>query len=275
MIKELRERTGVGMAKCKEILDQTQGDVELAIETLRKAGMASAVKKAGRETKEGQIAFAESPQAVALVEVNAETDFVVKNEKFQEFLKNVAAEAAATLPASLEAFLSQSYSKEPSLTIDQLRATMVQAIGENIQIKRVQIFKKDPAKSFGVYSHLGGKIVTLVELQGSSGQEDLAKDIAMHVAAASPDYLAPEQVPQEIISQEKEIAKSQMQGKPENIIEKILAGKIEAFFDQVCLSRQKFIRDDSVSITELVGKRAAQAGKPLKLVSFLRWNVGQ
>lgn len=275
MIKELRERTGVGMGKCKEALEESKGDMELAIENLRKAGMATAVKKASRETKEGQIAFAESPAAVAIVEVNAETDFVVKNDRFQEFLKLVSEEAAKAEPASLEAFLAQPYSKNPSVTIDQLRADMVQTIGENIQIKRLKLFKKNGSKSFGVYSHLGGKIVTLVELDGANGQEDLAKDIAMHVAAASPDYLGPEQVPQEIIAQEKEIAKSQMKGKPENMIEKILAGKLEAFYDQVCLARQKYIRDDSTSITQLVAKRATESGKPLKLVSFIRWNVGQ
>lgn len=275
MIKELRERTGVGMGKCKEALVESKGDMELAIENLRKAGIAQAVKKAERETKEGQIAASETADALAVVEVNAETDFVVKNDRFQEFLKNVASEAAATKPESLELFLAQKFSKEPDLTIDQLRANMVQTIGENIQVKRLKLFPKDATKSFGVYSHLGGKIITVVEIDGASGQEDLAKDIAMHVAAASPDYLEPSEVPESVIAQERDIARTQMIGKPENIIEKILGGKIEAFYDQVCLSRQKFIRDDSVSITELVQKRATETGKPLKLASFIRWNVGQ
>lgn len=275
MIKELRERTGVGMGKCKEALEESKGDMELAIENLRKAGVASAVKKAGRETKEGQIAASESGSTLAIVEVNAETDFVVKNDRFQDFLKKIAEEVAATHPANLEAFLGQPFSKDPKMTIDQLRADMVQTIGENIQIRRLQTFKKDPQKSFGIYSHLGGKIVTVVEIAGASGEENLAKDIAMHVAAASPDYLVPAEVPAATIEQEKEIAKSQMKGKPDNIIEKILAGKIEAYYDQVCLARQKFIRDDSLSITELVEKRAKETGKELKLARFLRWNVGQ
>ena len=207
--------------------------------------------------------------------MNAETDFVVKNDRFQKFLDDVAAEAAQGHPASLEAFLSQKFSKDRYLTIDQLRANMVQTIGENIQIRRLKLFGKNASKSFGVYSHLGGKIITVVELDGSAGQEDLAKDIAMHVAAASPDYLNPGDVPESVIAQERDIAKSQMKGKPDNIIEKILGGKIEAFYDQACLSRQKFIRDDSVSITQLVQKRAAEIGKPLKLAGFTRWNVGQ
>lgn len=136
LIKELRDRTGVGMGKCKEALDEAKGDIELAISNLRKAGMASAVKKEGRVTNEGMIGFAETPSIVAIVEVNAETDFVVKNDRFKQFLNDIAHEAAATNPASLEAFLHQKYSKDHSLTIDQYRATIVQAIGENIQIRR-------------------------------------------------------------------------------------------------------------------------------------------
>lgn len=275
MIKELRERTGVGMGKCKEALEASKGDMELAIENLRKAGVASAVKKAGRETKEGQIATSENKETLAIIEVNAETDFVVKNERFQNFLKKIAEEVAKTHPASLEAFLNQKLSENSGTTIDQMRAEMVHTIGENIQIKRLQTFKKDGKRSFGVYSHLGGKIVTVVEIEGAPGEEDLAKDIAMHVAAASPDYLVPSEVPVETIEQEKEIAKSQLKGKPENIIDKILTGKIEAYYDQVCLTRQKFIRNDSLSIAELVEKRSKETGKPLKLVSFVRWNVGQ
>jgi elongation factor Ts len=275
MIKELRDRTGVGMGKCKEALEEAHGDMELAIANLRKAGIASAVKKEGRATNEGMIAAAETPEAVALVEVNAETDFVVKNDKFQEFLKNVAEEAAKTLPASLEAFLGQKYSKDGSLTIDEYRSTIVQTIGENIQIRRVEIIRKSPEKSIGVYSHLGGKIVTLVEISGANGEEALAKDIAMHTAAAAPEYLSPEKVPAEVLAHEKEIAAAQMKGKPANMMDKIVEGKMNSFYDTVCLVRQKYIRDDSVSITELVDKKAKEIGKPLKVTSFARWVVGQ
>lgn len=275
LIKELRERTGVGMGKCKEFLQETNGDIELAIENLRKSGMASAVKKAGRETKEGQIAAKENDRLVAIVEVNAETDFVVKNDLFQKFLQDMVTEVAALNPASLESFLESKSSQDANVTIDQLRANMVQTIGENIVVKRLKTFQKNASKSFGVYSHLGGKIIVVVELEGSDQEGALAKDIAMHVAAASPDYLNPSEVPSSIIDQERDIAMSQLKGKPENIIEKILTGKIDAYYDQVCLTRQKFIRDDSVSIEQLVEKKAKETGKPLKLVSFVRWNVGQ
>lgn len=275
MIKELRDRTGIGMGKCKEALEEAKGDMELAISNLRKAGMASAVKKEGRATNEGMIGAAETPSTVALVEVNAETDFVVKNDRFQEFLKNIAQEVAATNPASLEAFLKQKYSKDSALTIDEYRATVVQAIGENIQIRRIAVIPKTTQKSIGVYIHLGGKIVTLVEITGSNKEEAIAKDIAMHVAAAAPDFLSPDNVPADVVNNEKEIAKSQIKGKPDNIVEKIVDGKIKSFFDAVCLTCQKYIRDDTISIADLVNKRSKEAGVPLSLTHFLRWSVGQ
>lgn len=275
MIKELRERTGVGMGKCKEALEEAKGDMELAIANLRKAGMATAVKKEGRETKEGMIGVAEKGDSIAVVEVSAETDFVVKNDRFQQFLTNIAQEVAASKPASLEAFLQQKYSKDPSLTIDQYRATVVQAIGENIQIKRLKTYKKGSDRSVGVYSHLGGKIVVVVEVAGSGSEESIAKDIAMHAAAAAPEYLSPEQVPQQIIDNEKEIAKAQIQGKPAFVVDKILEGKLNAYYDAACLTRQKYIRDDSISITDLINRRSKEAGKPLTLANFTRWVVGQ
>lgn len=275
MIKELRERTGIGMGKCKEALEEAKGDMELAISNLRKAGMASAVKKEGRTTNEGLIGTAEHDSTIALVEVNAETDFVVKNDRFKQFLDSIAEEVAATSPASLESFLQQKYSKDPELTIDQYRATIVQTIGENIQIRRLAIFKKAPGKSIGIYSHQGGKIVTLVEITGSDKDEALAKDIAMHVAAASPEFLSPEKVPSEVLENEKEIARSQMKGKPENMMEKIVEGKLKAFYDASCLVCQKYIRDDSLTIAELVNKHAKEHGSALTVTHFERWGVGQ
>lgn len=275
MIKELRERTGVGMGKCKEALEEAKGDMELAIANLRKAGMASAVKKEGRETKEGMIGIAENGPIVAIVEANAETDFVVKNDRFKEFLTNIAQEVAKTNPSSLEEFLKQKYSKDSELTIDQYRATVVQAIGENIQIRRILTLKKTGDRSIGIYSHLGGKIVTAAEITGSGSEEAIAKDIAMHIAAASPEYLSPEKVPQEVINNEKDIARAQIQGKPANIVEKIVEGKVNAYYDTNCLVNQKYIRDDSVTIADLVKKRSKETGKPLTLVNYVRWTVGQ
>ncbi len=275
MVKELRERTGVGMAKCKEALDQAGGDMERAIDILRKSGMASAVKKEGRETKEGLIGAGESSSAIALIEVNAETDFVTQNDRFKQFLHDICAQAAETKPASLEVFLAQPFKPDPSTTVDQARSLIVQSLGENIQIKRLKVIPKGKDVSFGVYSHMGGKIVTLAEISGGAGQEALARDIAMHIAAESPDYLNPQEVPAEIKAREEEVARGQVVGKPAAVIDKIVEGKIKAFYDQVCLICQKFVKDNTITIKDLVDREGKRLGKPLHLHSFLRWKVGQ
>lgn len=274
MIKELRERTGVGMGKCKEALEAAGGNMDLAIDNLRKAGMASAVKKEGRETKEGIIKVGENSSSVVLIEINAETDFVVKNDKFQEFATSLLAEVRQGSPVTLQEFLAQKYSKDPAHTIDEYRALTVQSLGENIQIKRVEIFPKHPGMTVGFYSHMGGKLVTLVVIEGSDAESALAKDIAMHIAAESPEYLSSNEVPPRVLEHEKEIAKAQIKDKPANIIDKIVEGKLKAYFDQSCLLNQKFVKDSSLSIQELVDKRAKEVGKPLKLTQFLRWKVG-
>ncbi|MCH9626787.1 MAG: Elongation factor Ts [Chlamydiales bacterium] len=275
MLKQLRDRTGIGMGKCKEALQESGGDVELAIANLRKAGMASAVKKEGRETNEGVIRSADNGKTVALVEVNAETDFVVNNERFQEFAANLAQEVCQTQPANVEDFLAQSYSKDGSVTIDQYRATIVQSLGENIQIRRIELFPKKAESSLAVYTHAGGKLVTLVEVSGSNEEEALAKDIAMHVAAEAPEYLSAKEIPERVIEHEKEIAKAQVKNKPENIIEKILEGKLRAYFDQVCLLNQHFVKNPDLTIQALVEQRGKECGKSLVVSQFLRWRVGE
>lgn len=274
-IKDLREMTGVSIGKCKEALEQAKGDLDEAVSILRKAGIAGAVKKEGRSANEGVIAIGQANGFIAIVEVNAETDFVVKNDRFQQFAQDVANEVASTHPASLESFMGQKFSKGGGLTVDEYRATTIQAIGENIQIRRLKIYKKSSDLSVGVYSHLGGKIVCVAEITGSDKEEELAKNIGMHIAAAAPLYLNPEQVPAELLAKEREIAKEQMKGKPDNVIEKIVDGKISKFYDEVCLERQLYIRDDSVKVGELVAQRAKDTNKPLKLSGFIRWTVGQ
>jgi elongation factor Ts len=275
LVKELRERTDIGMGKCKEALEEAGGNIELAIENLRKAGMASAVKKEGRETKEGTIKTADGSDKIALIEINAETDFVVKNDSFQKFAQSLADEVSCTSPANVGDFLKQQYSKDPKLTIDEYRASIIQSLGENIQVKRLELFSKKPNASIAVYSHGNGKLVTLVEITGSADEAALAKEIAMHVAAEAPEYLSHEEIPQRVIEHEKEIAKAQIKNKPENILEKILEGKLRAYYDQVCLINQKFIKDPELTIAELVAKRGKEIDKPLKVSYFLRWRVGE
>jgi elongation factor Ts len=159
--------------------------------------------------------------------------------------------------------------------VDQMRSLVIQTLGENIQIKRLKVLPKNPEISIGVYSHMGGKIVTAVELIGGSGRETLARDIAMHIAAESPDYLKPEQVPNEIKEREMEIAKSQLQGKPANMIDRIIEGKLKAFYDQVCLLHQKYVKDPSLTIEQLLAKESKAAGKQFAIKSFIRWRVGE
>lgn len=277
MVKELRDRTGVSMGKCKEALDQAGGDMNNAIDFLRKSGMASAVKKEGRETNEGLIGAAEGNEAIALVEVNAETDFVTQNEKFKQFLRDIAQEAAEAKLISMDALndlMKRPYAKDKSITMDQYRALVIQSLGENIQVKRLTVLPKNKDSSVGIYSHMGGKIVVTVILTGGSGQEALARDIAMHIAAESPDYLRPEDVPADIRAKEEEIARSQVQGKPANIVEKIVEGKIKAFCDQVCLVCQKYVKDNTITIAQLLEKEGKRLGKPIAIKEYHRWKVG-
>jgi elongation factor Ts len=275
MVKELRARTGIAVGKCKEALQLAGGDMEKAITELRKAGVAGAVKKQEREAKEGLIAIAENSTAVAFIEINAETDFVVKNQQFQSFAQAVAQEAAQTQPSSLEQFASQRYSKDSSITLEELRVHTIQSLGENILYRRLKLFKKQKGCSYGIYSHLGGKIATLVILEGAEGEEKLARDIGMHVVAEAPEFLSPEAVPESIKEQEREIARAQVKGKPAAILDKIVEGKLEAYYQQSCLLKQKYVRDPEVSVAQLVEKRSKEIGKPLKVQLFLRWQVGQ
>jgi elongation factor Ts len=274
MVKELRDRSGVSMGKCKEALQQAGGDMNKAIDILRKSGMASAIKKEGRETNEGLIGAAEGREGVALVEVNAETDFVTQNEKFKRFLLDVAQEAADSAISSWEALMKRPYSKDRSISLDQYRALVMQSLGENIQVKRVLILPKSSDLSIGLYSHMGGKIVVAVLLSGGSGQEALAREIAMHVAAESPEYLRPEDVPQEVRAKEEEIARSQVQGKPANIIDKIIEGKIKAFCDEVCLICQKYVKDNTVTVGQFLEKEGKRLNKQLSINAYHRWKVG-
>jgi elongation factor Ts len=275
MIKDLRDRTGVGMSKCKEALEEAKGDMELAITNLRKSGVASAVKKEGRETKEGIIGISENKDLLALIEISAETDFVVRNDRFKQFVEEMAEQVAQSNPPSLDAFLQQTYVKDPSLTVDQYRATIVQAIGENIQIKRIFTIKKSSEHSVGAYSHAAGKIVTVVEISGGGQEEALARDIAMHVAAASPQYLSQDKVPQEIIEHEREIAKSQILNKPAAIADKIIEGKIATFYNENCLICQKYVKDDSQTIAEVVNQKSKEKNQKFAITSFVRWSVGE
>ena len=241
---------------------------------LRKAGMASAVKKEGRETKEGLILTSEDKDTLAIIEANAETDFVTQNEKFKTFLKDVSQEAADSALSDISALMAKQARQDPSITLDQYRALVMQSLGENIQVKRLCILPKSKDLSIGLYSHMGGKIVVAVILTGGEGQEALARDIAMHVAAESPEYVSPDQVPAAVRAKEEEIARVQVQGKPANIVEKIVEGKVKAFCDEVCLVCQKYVKDTTMTIAQLLEKESKRLNTTIGLKTFYRWKVG-
>lgn len=275
MVMELRKRTGVGMTKCKEALIEADGRMEDAIHILRKQGMASAVKKGARETNEGVIGTSENSESAYLVEVNAETDFVLQNSRFQEFLKNVCEDALKHKVDSVEALLKSACSHNSALTIDEYRSEIVHSLGENIQIKRLLKLDKSADSSLGIYSHMGGKIVCAVVLEGASDQGTLAREVAMHVAAEAPDYLKSDEVSAETIAQEEEIARSQIQGKPPEVTEKIVKGKLSAFYQQSCLLSQKFVKDPSLSVAAYIETQGKKIGKPLQVARFVRWQIGE
>jgi elongation factor Ts len=275
MIKDLRERTGVGMVKCKEALEESNGDVELAIVALRKAGIASAVKKEAREAKEGAIDYAETSSCIGICQMNAETDFVVNNERFRAFLKDMAKEVSEAKASDLTSFVAKEFSKDAGKTIDEKRKELIAVLGENILISKIIYLKKAPNNSYGIYSHMNGKIFTLVELEGASTESEFAKEIAMHVAAEAPEYLSKEEVPVDIKEAEEEIAKSRIPaGKPADIVNKIILGKMEAFYNSICLVNQKYIKDSSSTVLDLVNARGKELGKNLKIKGFYRLQVG-
>lgn len=275
-IKILRERTGVGLAKCKEALEASGNDVEQAVVYLRKLGLASAGKKESRETKEGYLAFKMNDRAVAIIEVNVETDFVATNAKFREFADNLAEELLAHPTSDVNKFLSRPYSKDPSLTLEEYKAVTMQSLGENIRIGRIfGVEKKSDAMSLGVYSHSDRRSIGLVVLQGSNLADQLARDIALHVVASQPEYLDETSVPEEVVKRENEIVLTQIQGKPQAVADKILAGKLKTFFEENCLLRQAYVKDPAKTVSDLLEDFKKDAGAELSVVQFIRWKVGE
>jgi elongation factor Ts len=266
LIKELRERTGVGMMDCKKVLTETDGDVEAAIESLRKAGAAAAAKKAGRIAAEGAIVQARlaDGSAVVLVEVNSETDFVAKDDGFKDFAASVAQAAVDGNPGDTEALNALSVGE---MTVEEARLALISKIGENISVRRFERINADGG-TLGAYLH-GVKIGVIVKLQ--RGNTELAKDIAMHIAASSPTCISEADMPAELLEKEKDIfiAQARESGKPDNIIEKMIAGRIKKFLKENTLLSQAFVKDPDQSIAQLL--KAGDA----EIVSYIRLEVGE
>ncbi|MGH8377659.1 MAG: translation elongation factor Ts [Gammaproteobacteria bacterium] len=264
LVKELRERTGAGMMECKKALTESRGDIDLAVEHMRKAGLAKADKKAGRIAAEGRIAIAQSGHAAAMVEVNCETDFVANGEDFSAFVRNVAETVLAKAPADADVLGNLPLANGKS--VDTVRRELVAKIGENISLRRFTLFKSNGV--LGTYAH-GTRIGVLVEMQG--GTPALAKDIAMHVAASKPVCVKPEEVSSEALDAEREIIRAQSadSGKPAAIIEKMVEGRLKKFLAEVTLLGQPFVKDPDVSVEKLLTRAGA------KVLRFARFEVGE
>ena len=263
LVKELRERTGAGMMECKKALVETNGDMEPAIELLRKTGLAKADKKAGRVAAEGKDVEALAGGNAVLVEINSETDFVAKDENFSAFADKVAQVALALDSDDVEALKAADLDGQ---TVEEARQALVAKIGENVQVRRLT--RIDSTGVIGSYVH-GGRIGVLVELEG--GDEELARDLAMHVAALSPAYATADDVPADVLAKEKEIlvAQAQDSGKPPEIIEKMVEGRLRKYLAEITLVGQPFVKDGDVT----VGKLLEQKGASVK--GFSRLAVGE
>jgi elongation factor Ts len=262
-VKQLRERTGAGMMECKKALVETQGDLDAAAELMRKSGLSKADKKAARVAAEGSVAIERSGSNAVLVEVNCETDFVARSDEFQAFAKDVARAALAQAPASLEALLALPHGGEASL--DGRRRALIAKIGENISVRRfVRVTSPGP---LGTYAH-GSRIGSLVALQG--GDEALAKDLAMHVAASNPAYIDIADVPAETLDKERAILIEQTKAekKPPEIIAKMVEGRLRKYVAEITLLGQPFVKDLDVTIEKLL------KGAGAKVVQFVRYEVG-
>ncbi|RLA54756.1 MAG: elongation factor Ts [Gammaproteobacteria bacterium] len=262
LIKELRERTGLGLLECKKALATASGDVEKAIEEMRKSSGMKAAKKAGRTAADGVVVarVADDGSYGVTVEVNSETDFVARDENFLGFVKSVVDAAFAGKQTDVAALMAGD--------LESSREALVQKIGENISVRRIELVNADSGV-VGCYVHGNSRIAVLVELNG--GDQDLAKDIAMHVAAVNPQVVSPQDMPAEVIAKETEIytAQAQDSGKPAEIIEKMIGGRIKKFLAENSLTEQSFVKDPDVT----VGKLASSAGA--EVVSFVRFEVGE
>ena len=264
MVKELRERTGAGMMECKKALVETNGDLDAAAEALRKSGQAKADKKAGRVAADGRVVISQEAGKAVVVEVNSETDFVAKDENFVAFAGSIAAAVLASGETDVAVLAAQDIGDGRS--VEQARTDLVQKVGENISVRRAQVV--EAGGPIGAYTH-GARIGAVVALTG--GDEELARDIAMHVAAINPTCIDEPGVPADMLEREKRIFSEQAaeSGKPPEIVEKMVTGRIAKFLKEVTLVGQPFVKDDKQTVGQLL------KGANASVVSFVRFEVGE
>ena len=269
LVKKLREKTGAGMMDCKKVLTETNGDMEKAIELLRERGIAKAAKKSDRIAAEGLVEtyISDDGKVGSVVEVNSETDFVAKNQEFIDFVKNIAKQVATQNPANVEELLGQKYIEDATKTVKEILTDKIATIGENMSIRRFARFESQGLVES--YIHGAGKIAVLVDLE--TGSKDVAKDVCMQIAAARPEYVCKEEVPTEQVSKEMEILKAQAinEGKPEQIAEKMVQGRIGKFYSEICLLDQPFVKESDIKVGKMLENNNA------KVVRFARFEKGE
>ncbi|MBM7555370.1 translation elongation factor Ts [Halanaerobacter jeridensis] len=266
-IKKLRERTSAGMLDCKEALTETDGDLEAAVDYLREKGMSSA-DKSDRVAAEGLVSVEKEDDTAVIVEINSETDFVAKNDEFKEVVNDVTDHILMEQPDSVDAALEQAL-KGDGEKVDQYLKEAITQIGEKITLRRFEILDKNAEQTLATYLHMGGQIGVAVLLEDAD--EELAKNVAMHIAAANPDYLDRDSVSEEEVEKEKKILRKQAEkeDKPEHIIDKIVNGRLDKFYQNNCLLEQEYIRDTDLTIKELIAEQDAE------IVKFVRYEVGE
>ncbi|WP_372421162.1 translation elongation factor Ts [Staphylococcus aureus] len=268
LVKELREKTGAGMMDCKKALTETDGDIDKAIDYLREKGIAKAAKKADRIAAEGLVHVETKGNDAVIVEINSETDFVARNEGFQELVKEIANQVLDTKAETVEALMETTLPNGKS--VDERIKEAISTIGEKLSVRRFAIRTKTDNDAFCAYLHMGGRIGVLTVVEGST-DEEAARDVAMHIAAINPKYVSSEQVSEEEINHEREVLKQQAlnEGKPENIVEKMVEGRLRKYLQEICAVDQDFVKNPDVTVEAFLKTKGG------KLVDFVRYEVGE
>ncbi|HDC6145748.1 TPA: elongation factor Ts [Staphylococcus aureus] len=268
LVKELRKKTGAGMMDCKKALTDTDGDIDKAIDYLREKGIAKAAKKADRIAAEGLVHVETKGNDAVIVEINSETDFVARNEGFQELVKEIANQILDTKAETVEALMETTLPNGKS--VDERIKEAISTIGEKLSVRRFAIRTKTDNDAFGAYLHMGGRIGVLTVVEGST-DEEAARDVAMHIAAINPKYVSSEQVSEEEINHEREVLKQQAlnEGKPENIVEKMVEGRLRKYLQEICAVDQDFVKNPDVTVEAFLKTKGG------KLVDFVRYEVGE
>ncbi len=286
MVKELRESTGAGMSACKDALVATDGDMEKAVEFLREKGLAAAAKKAGRIAAEGLVAvsISDDGKTGVMVEVNSETDFVSKNPIFREYVDKVLAHAAESKATNMDEFMVEAWKFGEGETVEQAQSQQIAVIGEKLSIRRFQKFNKVNHGKLISYIHGGGRIAVVVDViceKDDAAIDEMGKNIAMQVAALNPKFLCKEDISADFIEKEREILKAQAMNdpkdskKPENIIDKMIEGRLQKEFKEFCLIEQPYVKDNDMTVKQYVESIAKQVGAPIMVAGYVRFETGE